>query len=178
MSIVFCCLCFVFFVFVFGLAWRQALDLTPVKTSLLESSHGCGDICLGYAMSNTKEVLCFGLCYWLLNLLLTLLLSCHKTLKKWCWELVSEWRLADLIDVTLVREDMQLNILLRVLMMSRMMMNVDVRDDEIYTGWKVIWLWRCFWESVQWLTEREDGQIKIDISFNLSSTFSTMLART
>ena len=75
-------------------------------------------------------------------------------------------------------ENMQLNILLRVLMMSRMMMNVDVRDDEIYTGWKVIWLWRCFWESVQWLTEREDGQIKIDISFNLSSTFSTMLART
>ena len=52
-----------FFVFVFDLAWRQALDLTPVKTSLLESSHGCGDICLGYAMSNTKEVLCFGLCY-------------------------------------------------------------------------------------------------------------------
>ena len=75
-------------------------------------------------------------------------------------------------------ENMQLNILLRVLMMSRMMMNVDVRDDEIYTGWKVIWLWRCFWESVQWLTEREDGQIKIDISFNLSSTFSTMFART
>ena len=73
-------------------------------------------------------------------------------------------------------ENMQLNILLRVLMMSRMMMNVDVRDDEIYTGWKVIWLWRCFWESVQWLTEREDGQIKIDISFNLSSTFSTMLS--
>ena len=31
-------------------------------------------------------------------------------------------------------ENMQLNILLRVLMMSRMMMNVDVRDDEIYTG--------------------------------------------
>ena len=53
MSIVF------FVVFVFGLARQQALDLSPVKTSLLESSHGCGDICLGYAMSNTKEVLLF-----------------------------------------------------------------------------------------------------------------------
>ena len=29
----------------------------------------------------------------------------HKTLKKWCWESVSERRLADLIDVTLVSED-------------------------------------------------------------------------
>ena len=30
-----------------------------MKTSLPESSHGCGDICLGYVMSNTKEVLLF-----------------------------------------------------------------------------------------------------------------------
>ena len=67
-SVIFCVIpcnfviltCQLFFVvFVFGLARQQALDLTPVKTSLLESSHGCGDICLGYAMSNTKEVLLF-----------------------------------------------------------------------------------------------------------------------
>ena len=76
------CQLFFFVVFVFGLARQQALDLSPVKTSLLESSHGCGDICLGYAMSNTKEVLLF----W--SLLLTfkfnvdMLLLCHKTLKK------------------------------------------------------------------------------------------------
>ena len=37
-------------------------------------------------------------------------------------------------ELKAVVKNMQLNILLRVLMMSRMMMNVDVRDDEIYTG--------------------------------------------
>ena len=37
-------------------------------------------------------------------------------------------------ELKTVVKNMQLNILLRVLMMSRMMMNVDVRDDEIYTG--------------------------------------------
>ena len=37
-------------------------------------------------------------------------------------------------ELKAVVENMQLNILLRVLMMRRMMMKVDVRDDEIYTG--------------------------------------------
>ena len=37
-------------------------------------------------------------------------------------------------ELKTVVKNMQLNILLRVLMMRRMMMKVDVRDDEIYTG--------------------------------------------
>ena len=41
-------------------------------------------------------------CFYVLFLSLCLGL---KTLKKWCWESVSERRLADLIDVTLVSED-------------------------------------------------------------------------
>ena len=103
-----------------------------IKNSLFQDSvtrnwvifgDNCGNNCLCLCLPLFMFVfmfvfvfvfVCLGLCLCLfLFLFMFVFMFCfclclclgHKTLKKWCWESVSERRLADLIDVTLVSED-------------------------------------------------------------------------